>query len=167
MKKNPKPTAIQNEVMGKIQSGSLRMKPRIYFTVLWLLGVMATMAASLTFAYLFSMLFYIIRIQTASTPAYGARQNLSEAIASFPWWSVILAIAFSVIAVWLMRKYSRIYRYKISLVITIFVLISLLIGLLLSFADLGHSTSQNERHNPANGSIQDGNMRGLRRQNIQ
>lgn len=167
MTKKPKPaeqSAMQAEVMGKIHSGSVRMKPRIYFTVLWLLGIAATLAASLTFAYLISMLFYIIRIQTASTPAYGARHNLSEAIASFPWWSVILAISFTVVAIWLMRKYSRIYRYKVSIVITTFVLISLLVGLLLSFADLGHSVNQAERSKPSNGHVQDGSGRGPRMQ---
>lgn len=165
MTKKPKQSTMQIEVMDKIHSGSVRMKPRVYFTILWLLGVLATVAASLTFAYIIGMLMYIVRIQTASTPAYGARSNLNEAIASFPWWAVILSITFSVIAIWLMRKYSRIYRYKISIVITVFVLSSLLIGLVLSFANIGHSGNKNMDSNPNGVHLQDGSGRGNRMQN--
>lgn len=155
MAKKPKPTAMQTEVMNKIHSGSVRMKPRIYFTILWFLGISSAVAAGLTFAYIINMAAYIIRIQTASTPAYGARQNLSESIASFPWWAVILSVTFSFSAIWLLRKYSRIYRYKISTVITIFVLSTLLLGLAFSFANIGHNGDKN-------GHSQDGAGRGYK-----
>lgn len=153
MTDKPKPSTIQTEVMHKIHSGSVRMKPRVYFTVLWLLGIIASIAASLTLAYLISMLIYIVRIQTASTPAYGARHNLTDTIASFPWWAVILSVTFSIIAIWLMQKYSRVYRYKISSVIVLFILSSLLLGLVLSFANIGHSGEKN-------GHMQNGTGRG-------
>ena len=84
MTKKSNTTEIQSEVMNKIHSGSVRMKPRLFFTFLWLLGIVASLGAGLAFAYFISILTFLIRIQTASTPAYGARQNLSETIATFP-----------------------------------------------------------------------------------
>lgn len=162
MTKKPKPSAksaIQKEVMGKIHGGSVRMKPRIYFTILWLFGVASGVAASLTFAYLVSMLVFITRIQTSSTPAYGARHNLSDAIATFPWWAVFLSLGLAIVAIWLMRKYGRIYRYKISYVVTLFILCSLLIGVMLSIVNIGHSDGRNTKPSNNGMHLQDGSGR--------
>lgn len=166
MTKAPKQSAIQNEVMKQIHSGSVRMKPRVYFTMLWALGIVAWGAASVTFAYIISMLFYIVRIQTASTPAYGARHNLSDAIASFPWWAVVVTIVLSVIAIWLMRTYGRVYRYRISSVVVVFILSSLLLGIVLSSANIGHKPEKNTTQNKPNGMhLQDGTGRGFKSNN--
>lgn len=165
MKNIKNSSSIQLEVMNKIQNGSVKMKPRIYFTLLWLFGIFATIAASLTFAYLISMLIYIIRIQTADTPAYGARQNLSESIATFPWWIAILTIIFSIIAFVLLKNHSRIYRYKISYIVLIFILISFLIGFGLSFAEIGHSNKVKMEYNGSNNHLQDGSGRGRGQRN--
>lgn len=166
MIKKTTPSAIQNEVMSQIHSGSVRMKPRLYFTVLWLLGIVSGIVASLTFAYIISIMIYILRIQTASTPAYGARQNLSEAIADFPWWALVVSIALSIIAIILMRKYSRMYRYKIGSIILIFITISALVGLTLSLADIGHSKKDNIQQKSNSGThSQDGSGRGAGQNN--
>jgi len=165
MTKKTKPTAMQAKVMGEIHNGSLRMKPKIIFTVLWLLGIIASLGAGLAFAYCISILTFLIRIQTASTPAYGARQNLSETLATFPWWSVILTLVLAGIAFWLLRKYSRIYRYRMSVIILIFVCISMLIGIGMSYANLGHSTKQNNHSGNSEQRNGGGNARGYKLQN--
>lgn len=145
MNKNTQKSDIQSTVMDQINSGKLNMKPRIYFTILWLLGIFASIGAGLSFAYFINMLTYVVRIQTAATPAYGARQNLDNAIANFPWWVLVLSVLLIVIAIWLMRKYSRIYRYKLSLVIVIFLFVSTLIGVGMSYLNIGHSTENNKK----------------------
>lgn len=141
MTKPDMPSTLQKDVMDRIHSGSVRMKPRIYFTVLWLTGFIATGAAGISVAYLISMASYIVRIQTAHTPAYGARQNLSEAIASFPWIAVVVSIGLVIGAIWLMRKYSRVYRYSITRVVLIFLAVSILLGMGMSYADIGRPRS--------------------------
>lgn len=143
MTTKPKISAIQNEVMDSIHSGKISMKPKLYFTVLWLAGIFASIAAGLSFAYVISIFSYIIRIQTASTPAYGARQNLDNAIATFPWWAVIASVFFIIIALYITRKYSRIYRYRTSTVVTIFLIVSITIGLGMSYMNIGHPTKHN------------------------
>jgi glucan phosphoethanolaminetransferase (alkaline phosphatase superfamily) len=160
MNKNTKPTAIQAKVMGEIHSGSLRMKPKIFFTLLWALGIIASLGAGLAFAYFISILTFLIRIQTASTPAYGARQNLSETIATFPWWSVILTLVLAGIAFWLLRKYSRIYRYRMSVIILIFVGVSMLMGIGMSYSNIVHSTRQNNHSDSSEQRNGLGNGRG-------
>lgn len=154
MTNKDKPTLIQTEVMAKIHQGSVKMKPRIYFTILWLLGISASIVAGLLIAYIIDMLVYVVRIQTSSTPAYRARQNLSEALASFPWWTVVLFVFIFAVSVWLMKKYSRIYRYKISTVIFGFLAISFLLGIGMSYTNIGLSDKQK---NPLNSSQQHNN----------
>lgn len=166
MTKKSNTTEIQSEVMNKIHSGSVRMRPRLFFTFLWLLGIVASLGAGLAFAYFISILTFLIRIQTASTPAYGARQNLSETIATFPWWSVVLSLLLAGMAFWLLRKYSRLYRYKISTIILIFLIVSVFIGIGLSYTNIGHHTKQN--NHSGNSSVQrngPGNGRGYNLQN--
>lgn len=148
MNKRDAPSAIQTNVLGKIHSGTVRMRPRIYFTILWLLGVLTSIAAGLLVAYLMNMLTYIIRIYTATTPAYGARQNLSQAIASFPWWAVVLSFTLAAAAIWLMRKYGRIYRYRMSVIIIGFLAISVIIGVGMSYANIGHPDRPNSHPYP-------------------
>jgi glucan phosphoethanolaminetransferase (alkaline phosphatase superfamily) len=162
MNKQPKQTNIQKDVMSKIKNNSIRMKPRAYFTAMWVFGVLAAIAASLTFSYLISMVFYYIRIQTALTPAYGARRNLNDAISEFPWWLVILTVMFSVVALWLLGKYSRLYRLKLIYIITVFVLISLILGLVLSYSSIGHRSNKSINSRQKSSHIQDDSFRGYR-----
>lgn len=149
MSKRDIPSAIQTNVLRQIHSGTVRMRPRIYFTILWLLGVSASIVASLLVAYLINILTYIIRINTATTPAYGARKNLSEAIASFPWWAVLLSITLTITAIWLMRKYGRMYRYRMSVIIVCFLTASVILGVGMSYANIGHSDRSNGHTNSA------------------
>lgn len=117
------------------------MKPRLYFILLTGLTVIATVAAGLVISYLVSILTYLLRIQTASTPALGARANLSEALASFPWWAVVLAGALVAVALWLMRTHGRMYRHKTSTVLLILIASSVIVGVGMSYAGLGHPES--------------------------
>lgn len=145
MNKNTQKSDIQTTVMNQINSGKINMKPRIYFTILWLLGIFASIGAGLSFAYAINMINYVVRIQTSTTPAYGARQNLDNAIANYPWWILVISVVLIVVAIWLMRKNSRIYRYKLSLVIVVFLFVSTLIGVGMSYLNIGHNTKNHNK----------------------
>lgn len=147
MKHQDAQSQIQSEVLNKISQGSIRMKPRLYFTALWLLAILASIAASVSIAYVINMTAYIIRIQTATTPAYGARQNLQDAVASFPWWSVLLSIGLVLAAALMMRSYSRIYRFRVRTIVILFVAITCVLGLGMSYANFGHSAGTNKHLN--------------------
>lgn len=134
-------TPLQQEVLKRIQSGDVRMKPRIYFVLLTVLTAVATVAAGLVISYLVSIMMFIIRIQTAHTPALGARANLSETLANFPWWAVIMAVVLVTVALWLMRTYGRMYRHKMSTVLVVLVASSVILGVSMSYAGLGHPES--------------------------
>ena len=136
-------TDIKASVMDQIKSGKVHMKPRPYYTLLGLTSVGAVVLAGVAIAYLSSIVFLWFRILAADTMAYGARANLSESIATFPWWVVVLALLFLAVAVILVRKQGRMYKHKTGTIVFVIIACSLLIGLLLSFINIGNSHTQN------------------------
>jgi hypothetical protein len=80
-----------------------------------------------------------VRIQTANTMAWGAREHLSEAIASFPWWALIVSLMLLVAAILLVRRQGRMYRHKTRTIALAIVSCSLLLGLGLSSLNIGQS----------------------------
>lgn len=135
--------AISDDVLQKIKQGEVHMKPRVYFSLLTGLSVLAVLAASLAVSYVASIVFYWVRIQTASTMAYGARRNLSEALATFPWWYVVAAVVLTALAVILVRKRGTMYRHKASTIALSIIGISLMAGLVLYALGIGSISGPN------------------------
>lgn len=138
MKKNA-PTTINESVMKQIKNGRVHMKPRAYYTLLAVLTVGIVGLAGLAMAYLWSIVFLWIRIETATTPARGARTNLADTIATFPWWALIASALLLAVAVALVRRQGHLYRHRIVTITLIVLLCSLLIGMGLSAFDVGRS----------------------------
>ena len=136
---------ISQDVMKRIKQGEVHMKPRLYFTILSLLIGLSVFAAGLVSAYVLSIVFYWVRIESASTAAYGARRNLHETLVAFPWWAVLAAIVLVVMAVVLVRKHGTMYRHRVATVALIVVVLSVCMGLVLYTVGVGgHSGT---RHN--------------------
>ena len=140
------PDTISASVMDQIKSGKVRMKPRAYYTALSVASVGAVVMAGISLAYLSSIMFYWIRIQTADTMAWGARANLNESIASFPWWAAVLSFALLIVVVSLVRQHGRMYRHKTSTIAVILVVCSLLVGFGLSLLDIGSPHTPNQQN---------------------
>jgi len=132
--------------MDAIKSGKVHMRPRAYFTLLGLVSAGAVILAGVSTTYLASIIFFWVRIETADTMAYGARANLSELVASFPWWALIAAAVLMAVAIVLVRHFGKMYKHKTTTVAAVLIIGSLLIGLGLSFLDIGksHAPSQLE-----------------------
>lgn len=138
-----KTSDIQKSVMQQISSGHVRMHSKLYFILITVIMIGAGLAGGVLFAYLVSIAAYGIRIETALTPAYGARANLADALAAFPWWLLIIAVAFIALAVWLMRRYGRAYRHSLTAIVLTFLLVSTALGIGFSFTDInGHDDGQ-------------------------
>ena len=133
-----KPDTISTEVLAQIKSGEVRMRPRIYFTLLSSLIIIVSTIAGLTIAYLSSIIFYWFKVMNSSGMAYGARKNLAEAIASFPWWSIISIVILGVITTCLIKKYGNLYRHKTSTILFFILFISMLVGF--GFSSFGIGT---------------------------
>lgn len=127
---------ITQAVMKQITAGNVRMKPRWYFTLLTTLSTGAIILTSLAIAYAWSLLLFWIRIETASTMAWGARANAADALASFPWWALGAAIILGGIVVWLVRNRGQLYRHSARHVVLVLLVVSFIIGLFLTYVDL-------------------------------
>lgn len=151
--KKQMPTDLSQSVMHQIKTGEVRMKPRLYYSLLGIFSTLAIAVSSLIVAYLASMAFFWLRIQTADTMAWGARANLSRAIDSFPWWTLALALASFATAVYLARRHGRLYRHKTSTIALVIMLCSLVLGVGMYYLGIGGTQprpkgqGQYQRHN--------------------
>lgn len=132
-------TPIGESVMNQIKSGKVHMKPRAYYILLGAISIGTIILASVSVAYFWSIMFFWARIQTADTMAWGARENLSETIASFPWWALIVSIILLVAAILLVRHQGHMYRHKTRTIALAIVGCALLLGLGLSSLSIGQS----------------------------
>lgn len=135
--KNRAKSALKDTVMQQIKTGKVSMRPKAHFIALAVVSFGAALLAGITTAYLFSIALLWIRIQSSDTMAWGARYNLAESIASFPWWIAIASVLFLVIAIFLVRKHSHLYKYRISELILVIVLASFILGMAFSLFDIG------------------------------
>jgi hypothetical protein len=139
-------STIQRTVLEEITSGKVRMRPRVFFTLLMIMGAVAATAASVVAAYLTSMAVFLLRISTASTPAYGARRNLADSFAKFPWWAVIVAAGLLLGGIVLLRKYGRFYRVRARSIALLFIAVTLVLGLVFFSLNIGHPSDGSNRH---------------------
>ena len=136
MKKRSK-SNLGEAVMKQIQTGKISMRPKAHFIWLAVATSATVVLASLTIAYLFSIGLLWMRIQSADTMARGARNNLAESISNFPWWIAIAATLLLIAAVVMVRKYSHLYKYRLSELILVIVLASLILGMVFTLFDIG------------------------------
>ncbi|NCU37580.1 hypothetical protein EOL96_00750 [Candidatus Saccharibacteria bacterium] len=148
MKQQPHKDDISLAVMEQIKRGEVHMKPRIYFTALGFVSIALVLSAGAAIAYLSSILFFWARIESANSMAWGARANLSQSLASFPWWALILSCVLLAIAVILVRRHGHMYRHKTTTVALALIAGSLVVGLLLSLAGVGGIRSPGPANQP-------------------
>lgn len=141
--KTSNPSQISKSVIRQIKRGDVSMRPRAYFTALSILSLAIIAISGIVISYLFSIIVFWLRIQTADSMAWGARANLSETLSSFPLWTVLAGVILITIAVWLIRRQGTTYRYKTASVVIALLLVSSALGIALSFIGIGTSHTGN------------------------
>ena len=146
-----KNTSIADNVLGQIKKGEVRMKPGVYFAFLSLISLIASLSAEIAMVYLSSIVFFWFKITNASGNAYGAKNNLSQAISSFPWWAVLIFIAAVVFIVYMVRRFGANYRHKTRNIVLIIMMIAMISGFVLSnfgIGDFNHSIYDQQNGQP-------------------
>ncbi len=136
-----KPT-IADSVLDKIEHGSVRMKSKQYFAVLSIVSSLFIGLAVVALSYMYSIIFFWLRIQTSDTIARGARLRLDETLKNFPWWVAVAALVLLGALVWFIKKYGALQRYRAGIIVPVVVLVSLLFGLLASSFGVGELHSR-------------------------
>lgn len=137
---------MPDQIMEQINTGHITMRPRWHFFALSALSgaIFATLAAIT--AYLVQIMTLTIRIQVINRPMYGARAHLSDLLASFPWWAVICAVMALGLAVWLMRRSTRLYRWPVGWVVVVVSAIAIAAGIGWSFLPISGNHQYNGQH---------------------
>ncbi len=127
---------IENQVMAKIKSGQIKMRPKSYYLVLGLLGIVAIILLCVAAVYLISITSLWVRVLIADGPAYGAKRNLSTILGSFPWWVLIMGFMTVSGIIYLVRKFGHIYKVRKSYLIAAIITFLVVLGFALSYVNL-------------------------------
>lgn len=126
-----KNTNLEKEVMNKITSGQVSMKPRWYFVLGTALSVIGLAALSVASIFLTNLIMFWIRRRG---PMAGWR--LQMMLENFPVWIPILAIGGIVGGVWLLKKYDFSYKKNFYGIVVGFIAAIIIAGLAIDILGL-------------------------------
>ena len=119
------------EIMGKIHKGQIKMRPRVYFILGYILTIMG-----LVFSFITSIFFVgITRFSWRSHGKMG-ELRLEQLLSTFSWWMPILAILGLITGIFLLRKYDFTYKINFKLLIIGLVASILIAGFVLDMTGL-------------------------------
>lgn len=128
---------IARNIMKRIQSGEIAMRPRWQFTLFTILGATGLIAAAIVTVYLVNLVAFKLRLAFSDRPMYGMQANFDYFTTNFPW----LAFVFGVVSLGLFilqaRKYDFSYRLGRWLLVGV-VLLSIGVGTALAFTSFNN-----------------------------
>jgi len=100
------------EIMSKIHKGQIKMRPRLYFILGYLLTI-----GGLVFSFVTSVFF--VGLTRFSLRAHGkmGEYRLEQLLGSFSWWLPALAIIGLIMGIYLLRKYDFSYKINFKLLV--------------------------------------------------
>jgi len=117
---------ITKNVMTKIKTEQIKMKPKWYF----LLGILSIFVAivGLTIISIF-----LVSLVTFSLRSHGPMGivRYQQIISNFPWWAPIIVIVGLITGVILLKKYDFSYKKNFLFIVLIFISAILLAGILI------------------------------------
>lgn len=128
---------LEKEVMSKIVSGKILMKPRWYFVLGSLLSGIGITLSVVSSIFFINLLFFISR-------KHGPNgvNRLYEILNSFPIWIPIIAIIGIIAGIFLLKRYDFSYKNNFYLIITIFIFSIVFAGFLIDKLNLNDRLSK-------------------------
>lgn len=137
IKNKGKKVGFEKEIMTKISSGEISMKPRWRFIAGSLIGLLSLVGLSTGVIYLTNIIFFLLRKH-----GYMGQWRLEAMLNSFPWWMLIVAIAGIAISIWLLKKYDFSYKKNFLLVVIVFIASIIISALLMDSFGLNETWSK-------------------------
>ncbi|OGM88286.1 hypothetical protein A2573_02625 [Candidatus Woesebacteria bacterium RIFOXYD1_FULL_43_18] len=125
------------EVMSKVTSGQITMKPKWYFVLGSVLSITGLAFLSVASVFLVNIILFLLRKHGPM-----AQWRLQTLIDGFPWWIPISAILGIVAGVWLLKKYDFSYKKNFPVIVIGFVISILLAGFLIDRLGLNNIWSR-------------------------
>lgn len=114
---------ITENVMAQIQTGQVKMKPKIYFilgSILTFLGLISSVVISV---FLISLVRFSLR-----THGPMGQYRFYQMLSNFPWWTIFFSIIGLSIGILLIKQYDFSYKKEPWLIILGFILAVLVSG---------------------------------------
>ncbi len=127
---------FEKEVMSRVASGKIVMKPKWYFALGSVLLLSGTITASVAAAFLVNLTIFLIKKQGRG---YGKLTMMFE---SFPFWVPVLAILGIGVGILLLRKYDFSYRKNFLVVIIGFIASVVIAGFVIDSLGLNNTWSK-------------------------
>lgn len=108
---------ITKQVMGRIHTEHIKMRPRWYFV----LGSLATFVGLVMSILASVFLLSFIKLSLRGSGKM-AEYKMDELLSHFSWWGPIIALASLLLGIWLLRQYEFSYKKNFGLITTGFVL---------------------------------------------
>jgi uncharacterized membrane protein YozB (DUF420 family) len=107
-----KDLTIESQVMGKVLSGKVKMKPRWYFVLGSLLSVTGLAGLITGATFLVNIMLFMLRIH-----GRGGQFRLQYMLDSFPLWIPILAVGLLILGIIVLKKYDFTYKNNFKLIV--------------------------------------------------
>jgi len=120
-------TGFEKEIMTKISSGEISMKPKWYFVAGSIFGLASLVGLSTVSIFLLNILFFVSRKHGPM-----GQWKLEAMLASFPWWIPAVAIVSVVLSIYLLRRYDFSYKKNFRLILIGFVVSMIIASWLLN-----------------------------------
>jgi hypothetical protein len=117
---------ITKNVMSKIKTERIKMKPKWYFLVGSLSIVLALVSLIIVSIFLISLITFSLK---SHGPMGAIRYQ--QIISNFPWWAPIIVIVGLVTGIILLKKYDFSYKKSFLFIVTVFISAVLLAGILI------------------------------------
>jgi hypothetical protein len=126
-----KPIDIEKNVMVKVKSNEISMKPRWYFVLGSILMMAGLVGMSIGAIFLTNLTLFLMRQHGPM-----GQWRLQMIMDSFPWWVPILAIASIAMGIWLLKKYDFAYKKNFGLIAVGFIISIILAALIIDYLGL-------------------------------
>lgn len=114
---------ITTEVMAKVNSGQISMKPKWYFAVGSVLLVSGLAGITVGGVFLTNVTLFLLKKHGPM-----GQWRWEQLISSFPWWVPILALLGILSGIWLLRKYDFSYKRNFWWIMLGFVAVIVIAG---------------------------------------
>ena len=139
MKKENNEKLISQNVVSKIETGELKMRPKVYFVIKTILIVGLLALAFLLALYFGSLIIFILRINDILLFHGMGFQVIRNIFLSFPWYLVFLVFGLVILVEAAAKRFNFVYRKPLIVSLLIILVLVFLSSLLIEKSSLHHS----------------------------
>ncbi len=114
--KKEKKIDFEKEVMSKVSSGQINMKPKLYFILGSVFSIVGLISLSIVSVFFVNIIMFLLRKHGPM-----GQWRLEVMLENFPLWVPILAILGVVSGIWLLKKYDFSYKKNFIAIIISFI----------------------------------------------